>query len=57
MEEKLKRIQTIRTNTCECFVASIGKGMISKRFEFCSQLWEAEIKAETDYTPNPKPQR
>jgi len=57
LEEKYKASGQIRTNSCECFVASIGKGLISNRLNICSKLWEGGIKAETDYTTNPKPKR
>ena len=57
MEEKYQRENLVRTNSCDVFVASIGKGLTRNRFEICGKLWAAGIKVETDYTENPKPPR
>lgn len=36
LEDKWTKLNTVRTNSCECFVASIGKNLVNKRFEFCA---------------------
>ena len=57
LEAKYQKSGTVRTNSCECYVASIGSDLTSKRFEILNQLWNADIKAETSYKTKPKTAR
>ena len=57
LETKYLQQGTVRTNCCECYVASIGSNLTSKRFEILNQLWSAGIKAETSYKEKPKTSR
>ena len=45
---------TIRETETQVLVASIGNGMQRKRMALTSKLWEAGIKAEFGFKPNPK---
>lgn len=46
--------RTIRENETEVLVSSIGNGMQAQRMQICSRLWQAGIRAEFGYKPNPK---
>ncbi len=57
LEKKYQQEGSVRTNSCECYVASIGKNLTSNRFEILNKLWDAGIKAETSYKNTPKTSR
>jgi len=44
----------LRATETEVLVASIGPGLQVARMEVCNALWEAGIKAEFGFKPNPK---
>uniref|UniRef100_A0A7S3QSI3 Histidine--tRNA ligase, cytoplasmic n=1 Tax=Dunaliella tertiolecta TaxID=3047 RepID=A0A7S3QSI3_DUNTE len=46
--------QPVRATETEVLVASIGNDMQMKRMEVANMLWEAGVKAEFGFKPNPK---
>eukprot|EP00963_Diacronema_lutheri_P006355 scaffold544_cov320-Pavlova_lutheri.AAC.69 len=44
----------VRSNETEVLVASIGSGLLTERMKIAGELWEAGIKAEFGFKPNPK---
>ena len=57
LEERVKLNQNVRATKTEVLVASIGKGLTKERFRICNLLWSEDIKAETMYNENLKPQK
>lgn len=55
MEAQIReRAAPVRATETEVLVASIGEGMQTKRMEVAAMLWQAGVKAEFGFKPNPK---
>jgi len=57
LEEKARAENDIKATKTQVLVASVGKGLTKERFRTCNLLWSADIKAETMYNENLKPQK
>lgn len=57
-EQERRKAQTegtkVRSNETEVLVASVGSGLLTERMKIAGELWEAGIKAEFGFKPNPK---
>jgi len=54
LEEKAKKSQDVRTTATDVMVASIDKGALKERMKICTELWNADIRAEFVHKENPK---
>jgi len=54
LEEKAKKSQDVRTTATDVMVASIDKGALKERMRICTELWNADIRAEFFHKENPK---
>ena len=54
MEKKMAIMGLPQTSNIQVFIASIGKGYISRRMALARVLWKANISAEYSHLENPK---